>query len=116
MTNPKIEAGWLQALKQEFDKEYFEKLKAFLLNERSQYTVYPPGNRIFAAFDFTPFDKVKVVILGQDPYHGDGQANGLCFSVADGIRKPPSLVNIFKELESDEGCISPKSGNLEPWA
>jgi uracil-DNA glycosylase len=116
MNSPKIEAGWLQALNEEFSKPYFNNLKSFLVEEKKQFTVYPPGNRIFAAFDFTPFDKVKVVILGQDPYHGDGQANGLCFSVADGIRKPPSLVNIFKELESDEGCISPKSGNLEPWA
>ncbi len=116
MNSPKIEAGWLQALNEEFSKPYFNNLKSFLVEEKKQYTVYPPGSRIFAAFDFTPFDKVKVVILGQDPYHGEGQANGLCFSVADGIRQPPSLVNIFKELREDEGCVPPKSGNLEPWA
>jgi uracil-DNA glycosylase len=116
MNSPKIEAGWLQALNEEFTKPYFNNLKSFLVEEKKQYIVYPPGNRIFAAFDFTPFDKVKVVILGQDPYHGEGQANGLCFSVADGIRQPPSLVNIFKELKEDEGCEIPKTGNLEPWA
>lgn len=116
MVNPKIEAGWLNAINEEFTKDYFSNLKSFLVEERKQFTIYPPGNRIFAAFDFTPFDKVKVVILGQDPYHGDGQANGLCFSVADGIRKPPSLVNIFKELKEDKGCEIPESGNLEKWA
>ena len=116
MAKPKIEVGWLQALGEEFDKDYFTNLKQFLLNERSQYTVYPSGNRIFAAFDFTPFDKVKVVILGQDPYHGEGQANGLCFSVADGVRQPPSLINVFKELKTDLGCAIPASGNLEKWA
>jgi uracil-DNA glycosylase len=116
MNSPKIEAGWLQALNEEFTKPYFNDLKSFLVEEKKQHTVYPPGKRIFAAFDFTPFDKVKVVILGQDPYHGEGQANGLCFSVADGIRQPPSLVNIFKELREDEGCDIPKTGNLEPWA
>lgn len=116
MVNPKIEPKWLHAINEEFTKPYFNDLKSFLVEERKQFTVYPPGNRIFAAFDFTPFDKVKVVILGQDPYHGEGQANGLCFSVADGIRKPPSLVNIFKELKDDEGCYIPESGNLEAWA
>lgn len=116
MNSPKIEAGWLNALKEEFTKPYFADLKQFLVDEHKQHSIFPPGNRIFAAFDFTPLDKVKVVILGQDPYHGDGQANGLCFSVADGIRKPPSLVNIFKELKEDEGCEIPESGNLEGWA
>ena len=116
MDSVKIETGWLKAINEEFTKPYFANLKNFLIEERKQFTVYPPGNRIFAAFDFTPFDKVKVVILGRDPYHGDGQANGLCFSVADGIRKPPSLVNIFKELKEDKGCNIPESGNLEPWA
>ncbi len=116
MVNPKIEASWLKAINEEFTKDYFTQLKSFLVDERDKYTVYPPGKRMFAAFDFTPFDKVKVVILGQDPYHGEGQANGLCFSVADGIRKPPSLVNIFKELKEDEDCDIPQSGNLEPWA
>ena len=116
MVTPKIEEKWLNAINEEFKKDYFINLKSFLLEERRQFKVYPPGNRMFAAFDFTPFDKVKVVILGQDPYHGDGQANGLCFSVADGIRQPPSLVNIFKELHEDTGCVKPQSGNLEAWA
>ncbi len=116
MANPKIEAGWHKALREEFNKAYFDDLKGFLETERSQYVVYPPGSRIFAAFDFTPFDQVKVVILGQDPYHGPGQANGLCFSVADGVRPPPSLINIFKELKTDLGCDIPASGNLEKWA
>ena len=116
MSSPNIEAGWLDALNEEFKKPYFNDLKSFLMEEKKQFTIYPPGKRIFAAFDFTPFDKVKVVLLGQDPYHGEGQANGLCFSVADGIRQPPSLVNIFKELKADEGCEIPKTGNLEPWA
>lgn len=116
MSSPKIEEGWLVALNEEFSKPYFVNLKSFLVEEKKQYTVYPPGNRIFAAFDHTPYNQVKVVILGQDPYHGEGQANGLCFSVADGIRQPPSLVNIFKELRDDMGCEIPKSGNLEAWA
>ncbi|HWY09689.1 MAG TPA: uracil-DNA glycosylase [Bacteroidia bacterium] len=116
MVSPKIEQGWLNALNEEFTKPYFADLKSFLIDERKQHAVFPPGKRIFAAFDLTPLDKVKVVILGQDPYHGEGQANGLCFSVADGIRKPPSLINIFKELHDDTGCNIPESGNLEPWA
>lgn len=116
MVTPKIEEKWLNAINEEFKKDYFINLKSFLLEERKQSVVYPPGNRIFAAFDFTPFDKVKVVILGQDPYHGEGQANGLCFSVTEGIRQPPSLVNIFKELKEDLGCGIPQSGNLERWA
>jgi uracil-DNA glycosylase len=115
-TNPKIEAEWLEILKDEFGKPYFEELKTFLLDEKRLYWVYPPGNRIFAAFDHTPFSKVKVVILGQDPYHGDGQAHGLCFSVPDGIPVPPSLVNIYKELNTDLGIQIPQSGNLEKWA
>ncbi|HEY6163109.1 MAG TPA: uracil-DNA glycosylase [Bacteroidia bacterium] len=100
----------------EFSSPYFAELKNFLLKEKEQYTIYPPGPLIFSAFNRTPFDKVKVVIIGQDPYHGPGQANGLCFSVADGIRQPPSLVNIFKELNTDLGLPVPKSGNLEKWA
>lgn len=116
MVSPKIESGWSNALHEEFTKPYFNDLKQFLTDERKQHAIYPPEKSIFAAFDLTPFDQVKVVILGQDPYHGEGQANGLCFSVADGIRKPPSLVNIFKELKEDEGCEIPQSGNLEPWA
>jgi uracil-DNA glycosylase len=116
MTKPKIEPEWLEVLRPEFEKPYFAELKSFLLEEKKLYRIYPPGNRIFAAFDFTPFSKVKVVILGQDPYHGDGQAHGLCFSVPDGISFPPSLVNIYKELTSDLGIPLPKSGNLEKWA
>ncbi len=115
-TNPKIEAEWLEVLKEEFAKPYFNELKAFLLDEKKAYRVYPQGSRIFAAFDHTPFSKVKVVILGQDPYHGDGQAHGLCFSVPDGISIPPSLVNIYKELHSDVGIQIPQTGNLEKWA
>lgn len=115
-TEPNIESEWLEVLKPEFGKPYFNELKSFLLEEKRQYRVYPPGNRIFAAFDYTPFSKVKVVILGQDPYHGDGQAHGLCFSVPDGVAKPPSLVNIYKELSTDMGIPLPASGNLEKWA
>ncbi|HOW32408.1 MAG TPA: uracil-DNA glycosylase [Bacteroidales bacterium] len=114
--NPQIEAGWLDALRDEFDKEYFASLKQFLLDEKRLYKIYPPGNRIFAAFDFTPFSKVKVVLLGQDPYHGEGQAHGLCFSVPEGVKPPPSLVNIFQELNKDLGIPVPNNGNLEKWA
>lgn len=113
---PKIESEWLEVLHPEFHKPYFENLKAFLLEEKKIYRIFPLGNRIFAAFDNTPFSKVKVVILGQDPYHGEGQAHGLCFSVPDGIALPPSLVNIYKELSSDLGIPVPASGNLEKWA
>ena len=115
-TNPKIEAEWLEVLKEEFAKPYFDELKAFLLDEKRLFGIYPPGNRIFAAFDHTPFSKVKVVILGQDPYHGPGQAHGLCFSVPDGIAIPPSLLNIFKEIHSDTGRVIPTSGDLTRWA
>lgn len=115
-TEPRIEKEWLEVLRSEFDKPYFADLKAFLSEEKKHYRVYPPGNRIFAAFDYTPFSKVKVVILGQDPYHGDGQAHGLCFSVPDGVTLPPSLVNIYKELSTDLGIPVPRSGNLENWA
>jgi uracil-DNA glycosylase len=112
----KIDPSWLEILRDEFQKPYFAHLKSFLEEERTKARIFPPGSRIFAAFNYTPFDKVKVVIIGQDPYHGFGQANGLCFSVADGIRKPPSLVNIFKEIEDDLGIPVPESGNLEKWA
>lgn len=114
--NPRIEAGWLDALRSEFQQEYFISLKQFLLEEKQLYKIYPPGDRIFAAFDFTPFDKVKVVLLGQDPYHGEGQAHGLCFSVPQGVKQPPSLVNIFQELHNDLGIAPPAHGNLEKWA
>ncbi len=113
---PKIEVKWLQALKEEFDKEYFNKLKGFLEEERAQYRLFPPGSLIFNAFNLTPFDAVKVVILGQDPYHGLGQAHGLSFSVPDGVKVPPSLVNIFKEIHADLGLPIAKTGNLTKWA
>lgn len=114
--NPAIEEGWKKILIGEFNSEYFKNLKAFLLEEREKQTIYPPGSKIFSAFNLTPFDKVRVVILGQDPYHGKGQAHGLCFSVPEGIPQPPSLVNIFKEIKEDLGIKIPKSGNLEKWA
>ena len=114
---PKIEASWKEKLRDEFEAPYFSVLKDFLISEKlKNKTVFPPGKKIFAAFDHTSFDKVKVVILGQDPYHGDGQAHGLSFSVPDGIKPPPSLMNIFKELNTDLGVPIPKKGNLEKWA
>jgi uracil-DNA glycosylase len=114
--NPDIEAGWKRILWDEFQAPYFSELKAFLVEEKLRHTVYPPGKLIFNAFHHTPFDRVKVVILGQDPYHGPGQAHGLCFSVPPGITPPPSLVNIFKELHTDLGVPLPANGNLEKWA
>ena len=114
--NPAIEESWKIVLGNEFVKPYMSDLKAFLVEEKKLHNVFPPGSLIFNAFNQTPFDQVKVVILGQDPYHGKGEAHGLCFSVQDGITKPPSLVNIFKEIESDLGLPPPKSGNLTAWA
>ena len=115
--NPEIEESWKQILQQEFESEYFAKLKAFLLEDKKKYVVYPPGKQIFSAFNLTPFNNVKVVILGQDPYHGTGQAHGLCFSVQDGIKPPPSLINIYKEIEDDLGIkMNTSKGNLEVWA
>lgn len=114
--NPQIEASWKELLQVEFEKDYFNELKTFLLREKSDFSIYPPGPLIFEAFNKTPFNKVKVVILGQDPYHGFGQAHGLCFSVPDGVPFPPSLNNILTELKRDTGCLSPKSGNLSSWA
>jgi uracil-DNA glycosylase len=112
-----IDPSWKQKLSSEFEKEYFYLLKNFLSSEKKKGAkIFPPGNKIFSAFDHTPFDKVKVVIIGQDPYHGEGQANGLCFSVSDGISKPPSLVNILKELQDDLGIPVPVSGNLIKWS
>ena len=113
---PKIEPSWLEALRDEFQKPYMLQLKRFLLEEKKNHPVYPLGKNIFNAFWLTPFDKVKVVLLGQDPYHGRGQAHGLSFSVPEGTAPPPSLVNIFKEIESDLGHPPPVSGFLEPWA
>jgi uracil-DNA glycosylase len=112
----KIEANWKEKLREEFDKEYFSALTDFVRNEYRSAQVFPPGNRIFNAFDLCPFDRVKVVIIGQDPYHNHGQAHGLCFSVTDETEFPPSLVNIFKELNRDLGVPVPASGNLERWA
>lgn len=114
--NPQIEESWKSVLKDEFEQQYFKTLKEFLLDEKSRYAVYPPGGLIFNAFRLTPFDQVRVVLLGQDPYHGPGQAHGLCFSVPPGIASPPSLVNIFKEIERDLGIPVPAHGNLEKWA
>lgn len=113
---PNIHESWYNVLRDEFEKEYFSSLKDFLIEEKKNHQIYPPGNQIFAAFDYTPFDNVKVVILGQDPYHGYNQANGLCFSVNQGIKHPPSLVNIFKEIENDLKIPYPKSGDLTTWA
>ncbi|MGN0205728.1 MAG: uracil-DNA glycosylase [Muribaculaceae bacterium] len=112
----KIENSWKQALAAEFVKPYFEQLTQFVRSEYRRTTVFPPGKEIFAAFDATPFDQVKVVIIGQDPYHGVGQANGLCFSVRDGVELPPSLLNIYKELHDDLGVPIPASGDLSRWA
>ena len=115
--NVKIEFSWKEKLKYEFRKPYFIQLIKFLIRERELGNeIYPAGKLIFAAFNYTPFDKIKVVILGQDPYHGEGQANGLCFSVTEGIKIPPSLQNIFKELNNDLGISIPSNGNLESWA
>lgn len=111
-----IEPAWKSVLKDEFEKEYFIKLTSFVRDEFNSGTIYPPGGLIFNAFNLCPFSNVKVVIIGQDPYHGPGQAHGLCFSVRDGIGFPPSLVNIFKEIEMDLGILRPQSGNLERWA
>jgi uracil-DNA glycosylase len=112
----KIESSWKNKLLPAFQTESFSLLKKFLVEEKKQYTIYPTGNKIFSAFDLCPFDKTKVVIIGQDPYHGPNQANGLCFSVSDGINPPPSLKNIFKEIRDDIGDEIPHSGNLEHWA
>lgn len=113
----KMEPSWKLALLDEFEQDYFKSLIAFLKNEKqNNQVIYPNGSHIFAAFDYTPFDKVKVVIIGQDPYHGSGQANGLCFSVNSGVQQPPSLQNIFKEIKDDLGFDVPKSGNLEKWS
>lgn len=114
--NPAIEEGWKKILWDEFQSPYFRELKQFLTEELKTQKVFPPGNLIFNAFQHTPFDRIKAVILGQDPYHGPGQAHGLCFSVPPGIPQPPSLVNIFKELQSDLGIPVPAHGNLENWA
>ncbi|WP_228236047.1 uracil-DNA glycosylase [Allomuricauda sp. M10] len=114
--NVNIEPSWKAHLNPEFDKPYFQQLIQFVKQEYQQNTCYPKGKDIFSAFDHCPFQETKVVIIGQDPYHGPGQANGLCFSVKDGIPHPPSLVNIFKEIKTDVAKPYPQSGNLERWA
>lgn len=115
--NVKIEPGWGKVLKSEFEKDYFSQIVLHLKTEKAQgKTIYPPGAYIFNAFNTTPLEKVKVVILGQDPYHGPGQAHGLCFSVQNGVPPPPSLINIFKELQDDIGIPVPAHGNLSAWA
>jgi uracil-DNA glycosylase len=114
--NVEIDESWKKLLQIEFEKPYFKQLTKFVKNEYQQKTCYPTENKIFEAFNLCPFDDVKVVIIGQDPYHGVGQANGLCFSVNDGIANPPSLINIFKEIKTDLNIPIPKTGNLERWA
>ena len=112
----KIESSWKEILQDEFEKPYFSILTSFVKKEYSEQRIFPPAKLIFNAFDLCPFNQIKVVILGQDPYHGLGQAHGLCFSVNEGIQFPPSLVNIFKEIQRDLGKAIPQSGNLEHWA
>ena len=114
--NVQIEESWKARLEPEFEKDYFHTLTDFVREEYSHYPIYPPGKLIFNAFNLCPFDKVKVVIIGQDPYDGPGQAHGLCFSVNDGVRFPPSLINIFKEIKDDIGTDAPTTGNLTRWA
>jgi uracil-DNA glycosylase len=114
--DPQIEESWKAVLHDEFEKPYFPQLKQYLLEEQEHHTIFPAGPNIFNAFNTTPFEKVKVVILGQDPYHGPNQAHGLAFSVQDGVPFPPSLRNIFQELQSDTGCAAPQNGNLTHWA
>ena len=112
----KIESSWKQVLQPEFEKPYFRTLTDFVRSEYTTKRIFPPGNLIFNAFEQCPFDQTKVVILGQDPYHGIDQAHGLCFSVNDGVEFPPSLINIFKEIERDLGSVMPSTGNLTRWA
>lgn len=117
LRNIRLPRSWLEYLAGEFEQQYMINLRAFLqVQKAARKIIYPPGDRIFAAFDHTPFEQVKVVILGQDPYHGPQQAHGLCFSVPDGVQIPPSLANIYKELHSDLGLPVPVHGNLEKWA
>ncbi len=113
---PIIERSWAEILINEFNSPYFIQLKEFLIEERKKFKIFPLGSQIFSAFNFTSFENLKAVIIGQDPYHGENQANGLCFSVSKGIKKPPSLQNIFKELNADLGYKIPENGDLEKWA
>lgn len=114
--SPQIDKSWKSILEAEFSSPYFYELKKFLIEEKKRYRIYPPGPKIFEAFNLTPFESVKVVVLGQDPYHGRGQAHGLCFSVQQGVKPPPSLVNIYKELYNDLGVRPSLSGDLTSWA
>lgn len=116
MVESGIQGIWREKLKDEFKKDYFIQLNNFIASEKSTHIIYPPENLIFSAFNYTPLEELKIVILGQDPYHGPGQANGLSFSVNDGVKFPPSLANIFKELKTDCDCTIPLTGNLEHWA
>jgi uracil-DNA glycosylase len=112
----RLPADWRAVLADEFSKPYFRNLQEFVAAERKTHTVYPPEEDVFNAFKYTPYDQAKVLLLGQDPYHGEGQAHGLCFSVRPGVKPPPSLMNMFKELKSDLGCRIPNNGCLIPWA
>ncbi|WP_295182098.1 uracil-DNA glycosylase [uncultured Christiangramia sp.] len=114
--NVRIDQSWKKVLNAEFEKDYFKNLIQYVKKEYTEHKCFPPGSEIFAAFDHSTFDNTRVVILGQDPYHGVGQANGLCFSVRDNVQIPPSLINIFKEIETDLNKPAPSSGNLERWA
>src|SRR5262249_32956984 len=116
MSPEQLPADWRAILQDELSKPYFAELKAFVEEERAKHTVYPPEEDVFNAYKATPFEQVKVLLLGQDPYHGAGQAHGMCFSVKPGVRPPPSLVNMFKELHDDLGCKVPNHGNLQGWA
>ena len=117
MNQPKaLPDSWQAALADEFTQPYYAKLQAFVAEERANHSIYPPAEDVFNAFKLAPFDRVKVLLLGQDPYHGAGQAHGLCFSVRPGIKPPPSLANIFRELKTDLGCTIPNNGDLVPWA
>lgn len=116
MTPDQLPASWRKILAAEFTQPYFVQLAKFVAEQRAAHTVYPPEEDVFSAFRATPFDKVKVLLLGQDPYHGAGQAHGMCFSVRPGVRPPPSLVNMFKELHADLGCAVPNHGYLQAWA
>jgi uracil-DNA glycosylase len=113
---PKFPPAWQLVVGEEFDKHYFKELQEFLAEERAHHTVYPPEDEVFTAFKLTPYEAVSVLLLGQDPYHDENQAHGLAFSVRPGVRSPPSLVNIFKELKNDLGCRIPNNGYLAPWA
>ena len=113
---PKLPDGWLKVLAPEFEKPYWSELQTFVAEERKAHQVFPPADEVYSAFELTPYESVRLVILGQDPYHDDGQAHGLCFSVKPGVPAPPSLANMYKELKADLGCKIPNNGYLVPWA